>query len=109
MGSDRRGGLASASSRSRTPIPAPFSFVTNENGKKVRFGATPKPARQRRALPRDWLAVLELLYSFGLIDPMSLVFKTIQTEGIAELSYLVGDDEGVAAGFDLTIDLDVQW
>src|SRR5258705_12533441 len=32
---------------------------------------------------------------------MSLVFKTIQTEGIAELSYLVGDDvEGVAAVFD---------
>jgi hypothetical protein len=28
-------------------------------------------------------------------------FKTIQTEGIAELSYLVGDDdEGVAAVFD---------
>src|SRR5215813_10108942 len=32
---------------------------------------------------------------------MSLVFKTIQTEGIAELSYLVGDDDdGVAAVFD---------
>ena len=32
---------------------------------------------------------------------MSLVFKTIQTEGIAELSYLVcEDDEGVAAVFD---------
>ena len=32
---------------------------------------------------------------------MSLVFKTIQTEGIAELSYLVGDDdEGIAAVFD---------
>ena len=32
---------------------------------------------------------------------MSLVFKTIQTEGIAELSYLVcDDDEGVAAVFD---------
>src|SRR5262249_37152322 len=32
---------------------------------------------------------------------MSLGFKTIQTEGIAELSYLVGDDdERVAAGFD---------
>src|SRR5438132_3188135 len=32
---------------------------------------------------------------------MSLVFKTIQTEGIAELSYLLGDDdEGVGAIFD---------
>src|SRR5437016_4697465 len=32
---------------------------------------------------------------------MSLVFKTIQTEGIAELSYLVGDDEALksAASF----------
>ena len=39
---------------------------------------------------------------------MSLVFKTIQTEGIAELSYLVGDDdEGVAAVFDLRADCDV--
>ena len=41
-------------------------------------------------------------------DPMSLVFKTIQTEGIAELSYLVGDDdEGVAAVFDPRADCDV--
>src|SRR5437899_11877345 len=32
---------------------------------------------------------------------MSLVFKTIQTEGIAELSYLLGDDDdGVGAIFD---------
>src|SRR5207247_10286295 len=32
---------------------------------------------------------------------MSLVFETIQTEGLAELSYLVGDDEeGIAAVFD---------
>src|SRR5215472_17057271 len=39
---------------------------------------------------------------------MSLVFKTIQTEGIAELSYLVGDDdEGVAAFFDSRADCDV--
>jgi hydroxyacylglutathione hydrolase len=39
---------------------------------------------------------------------MSLVFKTIQTEGIAELSYLVGDDdEGVAAIFDARADVDV--
>src|SRR5881628_610958 len=39
---------------------------------------------------------------------MSLVFKTIQTEGIAELSYLVGDDdEGVAAVFDPRPDCDV--
>jgi hydroxyacylglutathione hydrolase len=39
---------------------------------------------------------------------MSLVFKTIQTEGIAELSYLVGDDdEGVAAIFDPRADVDV--
>jgi len=39
---------------------------------------------------------------------MSLVFKTIQTEGIAELSYLVGDDdEGVAAIFDPRADVDI--
>src|SRR5919202_3800587 len=39
---------------------------------------------------------------------MSLVFKTIQTEGIAELSYLLGDDdEGVAAIFDPRPDVDV--
>src|SRR5258707_13890668 len=39
---------------------------------------------------------------------MSLVFKTIQTEGIAELSYLVGDDdEGVAAVFYPRTDCDV--
>src|SRR5437899_12690672 len=39
---------------------------------------------------------------------MSLVFKTIQTEGIAELSYLLGDDdEGVAAVFDPRADVDV--
>src|SRR5438045_8779626 len=39
---------------------------------------------------------------------MSLVFKTIQTEGIAELSYLVGDDdEGVAAVFDPRADCGV--
>jgi hydroxyacylglutathione hydrolase len=39
---------------------------------------------------------------------MSLVFKTLQTEGIAELSYLLGDDdEGVAAIFDPRADVDV--
>ncbi|HEU0210340.1 MAG TPA: rhodanese-like domain-containing protein [Candidatus Udaeobacter sp.] len=39
---------------------------------------------------------------------MSLVFKAIQTEGIAELSYLVGDDdEGVAAIFDPRADVDI--
>src|SRR5256885_8988797 len=39
---------------------------------------------------------------------MSRVFKTIQPEGIAELSYLVGDDdEGVAAVFDPRADCDV--
>ena len=39
---------------------------------------------------------------------MSLVFKTVQTPGIAELSYLVGDDdEGIAAIFDPRPDCDV--
>jgi hydroxyacylglutathione hydrolase len=39
---------------------------------------------------------------------MSLVFKTIQTEGIAELSYLLGDDdEGVAAIFDPRPDVEI--
>ena len=38
---------------------------------------------------------------------MSLVFERIQTEGIAELSYLLGDDdEGIAAVFDPTPDVD---
>lgn len=38
---------------------------------------------------------------------MSLVFERIQTEGIAELSYLLGDDsEGVAAIFDPTPDVE---
>src|SRR5438132_5903922 len=39
---------------------------------------------------------------------MSTVFKTVQTQGIAELSYLVGDDdEGVAAVFDPRPDCDI--
>src|SRR5438045_5211603 len=39
---------------------------------------------------------------------VSLVFKTIQTEGIAELSYLLGDDdEGVGAIFDPRADVEV--
>src|SRR5438309_10197803 len=39
---------------------------------------------------------------------MSLVFKTIQTKGIAELSYLLGDDdEGVGAIFDPRPDVEV--
>ncbi len=38
---------------------------------------------------------------------MPLIFERIQTEGIAELSYLLGDDgEGVAAVFDPTPDVD---
>ncbi len=38
---------------------------------------------------------------------MSLVFERFQTEGIAELSYLLGDDdEGIAAVFDPTPDVD---
>src|ERR1700682_6532386 len=39
---------------------------------------------------------------------MSLIFKTIQTPGIAELSYLLGDDDdGIAAVFDPRPDVDV--
>src|SRR6059058_613642 len=39
---------------------------------------------------------------------VSLVFKTIQTEGIAELSYLLGDDdEGVGAIFDPRADVEI--
>src|SRR5438105_9097664 len=39
---------------------------------------------------------------------MSLVFETIQTEGLAALSYLVGDDEeGVAAVFDPRADVEI--
>ncbi|MGI9087009.1 MAG: MBL fold metallo-hydrolase [Chthoniobacterales bacterium] len=38
---------------------------------------------------------------------ISLVFERVQTEGIAELSYLLGDvDEGVAAVFDPTPDVE---
>src|SRR5438045_6247351 len=39
---------------------------------------------------------------------MSLVFETIQTEGLDEISYLIGDDEeGIAAVFDPRADVDV--
>lgn len=38
---------------------------------------------------------------------MATIFETIQTEGIAEVSYLLGDDEqGVAAVFDPTADVE---
>ncbi|MCW1923109.1 MBL fold metallo-hydrolase [Luteolibacter arcticus] len=38
---------------------------------------------------------------------MSLIFERFQTDGIAELSYLVGDDEtGTAAVFDPTVDVE---
>jgi hydroxyacylglutathione hydrolase len=53
------------------------------------------------------LVAVRLGIAFNSLS-MSLVFKTIQTEGIAELSYLVGDDdEGVAAVFDPRADVDV--
>ena len=39
---------------------------------------------------------------------MSLVFEVIQTEGLAEISYLIGDDEeGIAAVFDPRADVEV--
>src|SRR5215210_3583333 len=39
---------------------------------------------------------------------MALVFETIETEGLAEISYLVGDDdEGNAAVFDPRADVEV--
>src|SRR5690349_14695746 len=39
---------------------------------------------------------------------MSLVFETVQTEGLAEISYLIGDDEeGIAAVFDPRADVEV--
>ena len=39
---------------------------------------------------------------------MSLVFEAIQTEGLAEISYLIGDDEeGIAAVFDPRADVDI--
>ncbi len=39
---------------------------------------------------------------------MSLVFETIPTEGLAEISYLIGDDEeGVAAVFDPRADVEI--
>ncbi len=54
------------------------------------------------------LDLVELRGRFVLTHLMSLVFKTIQTEGIAELSYLLGDDdEGVAAVFDPRPDVEV--
>ena len=38
---------------------------------------------------------------------MPLIFERIHTEGIAELSYLVGDDsQGIAAVVDPTLDVD---
>src|SRR5260370_16496583 len=51
---------------------------------------------------------VELTRCFALTPRMSLVFKTVQTPGIAELSYLVGDDdEGVAVVFDPRPDCDI--
>jgi hydroxyacylglutathione hydrolase len=39
---------------------------------------------------------------------MSLLFETIETEGLAEISYLIGDDEeGIAAVFDPRADVEV--
>src|SRR2546423_10364663 len=39
---------------------------------------------------------------------MSLVFEAIQTEGLAEISYLIGDDEeGIAAVFDPRADVEI--
>ena len=39
---------------------------------------------------------------------MSLIFETIPTEGLAEISYLVGDDEaGTAAVFDPRPDVEI--
>lgn len=39
---------------------------------------------------------------------MSLIFEAIQTEGLAEISYLVGDDEdGIAAVFDPRADIEI--
>ncbi len=39
---------------------------------------------------------------------MALVFETIQTDGLAEISYLVGDyDEGIAAVFDPRADVEI--
>lgn len=39
---------------------------------------------------------------------MSLVFEAVQTEGLAEISYLIGDDdEGIAAVFDPRADVDI--
>src|SRR5205823_5933419 len=62
------------------------------------------PVRHRT----DSLWRVELRRSFGLTLCVSLVFKTVQTPGIAELSYLVGDDdESVAAIFDPRPDCDI--
>ena len=52
--------------------------------------------------------LVELSSGFALNPGVSLVFKTVQTPGIAELSYLVGDDdEGIAAVFDPRPDCDI--
>ena len=57
------------------------------------------PARLRGAAARSFTPKPPYL--------MALVFERIQTEGIAELSYLLGDDsDGVAAVFDPTPDVD---
>ena len=67
------------------------------------------PAREGACAPQTRIVdLVELRSAFALSQAMSLVFKTIQTEGIAELSYLLGDDdEGVAAIFDPRLDVDV--
>ena len=47
--------------------------------------------------------VIELIF----LVPMALIFERIQTEGIAQLSYLIGDDSvGVAAVIDATRDVE---
>src|SRR5438874_9063699 len=52
--------------------------------------------------------LVEVRCSLALTPCVSLVFKTIQTPGIAELSYLVGDDDQViAAVFDPRPDCDI--
>src|SRR5207247_9292979 len=78
-------------------------------GRKFVLARCQNQTRETRALPRTTLSIL---LNFGraslLVISMSLVFKTVQTEGIAELSYIVGDDdEAIAQVFDPRPDVDV--
>ena len=60
-----------------------------------------RPSRLRITEVQSFGLVRKKLHDIVGENVMALVFEAIETEGLAEISYLVGDDEeGVAAVFD---------